>query len=129
MSNCYVCTKVIYDQEAYVVFGLQKVHLSCYDKMTKCLTCDKKCYDDVKSKCMMCEFVNVEPINSNDPNDNKKRKTGTTKSNKCDKCGSETYYKKYLTTVGKGGTFAYDAETCPKCGFVNQLDAQFLGDE
>ena len=73
--NCSLCR--IFVGDTYVSIATLKMHLVCYEKLSRCIICDRRCFNSRENKCLLCGSYETSDQN----------KTNKLKDNNCNKCG------------------------------------------
>jgi len=123
--SCNVCLLRV--TNTYVVMESLKMHIGCYEKMSKCLMCERKCFDDEKNSCLICGLFEINDsttkIIKNDSTENKLNTVETTsdeklsarKCNKCTKCNNYLIEKKEWNQDLWGYNYQVNKYYCKYC--------------
>lgn len=91
--SCSLCS--IFVGDTYVNIATLKMHLFCYEKLSRCIICDRRCFNSNENKCLLCGSYETFD----------QYKTIKFKDNKCNKCNLFLIMRK--DSLGNG--------LCPLC--------------
>ena len=104
--SCCVCYRQIGD--TYVSIASLKMHMLCHENMTRCIMCDRKCFDKRNNACLLCGSITIT------------KNAVAYDSSKCPKCGTKlitrTETRYYEITAHE---YEVDCTVCPTCNPIN----------
>lgn len=101
--SCNFCSQSI--TNTYVVMESLKMHIGCYEEMSKCVICERKCFNYEINECLICGSIETN-INKSDENISR---------HYCDKCSNSLIeYEEWIEDEWEN-KYPITVHHCKKC--------------